>query len=215
MEQPYYKLLPKEARLQLLIEADYFTILELCNDPLFKEICDSEILWEEKLKRDFDIEVDKNAKYKYLKQYRNKLWEELTAKDEEIANMESEIEEKFRPLSKEENEQIKKIREEFKNKREHLRKKLRKEYEWKKNQKEFKKLQDKFQKLKIDLKPAILYVTKENFRSKDLEKDFSKNGREIDSVTIDRKSNVYTIQFPYSRDAEEVKEEFKDKYKFL
>jgi hypothetical protein len=74
----YYSILPPEARLQLLIEADYFTIKELCQEPIFKTICNSDILWKEKIKREFgkDFNVDlepESSKNKYLKLLRAKL----------------------------------------------------------------------------------------------------------------------------------------------
>lgn len=73
MEQPYYSVLPKEARLQLLVEADYPTILELCQDPLFKDICNSEILWREKLRSEFGLNAIEDAKQEYLDNYSKKL----------------------------------------------------------------------------------------------------------------------------------------------
>ena len=40
MSKQYYSILPPEARLQLLIEADIGTVLQLCDDEPFKNICD-------------------------------------------------------------------------------------------------------------------------------------------------------------------------------
>lgn len=71
----YYGVLPKEARLQLLIEADYSTILELCQEPLFKDLCQSKILWNEKLFREFGVRSNnpkEDYKYHYLNNIKNK-----------------------------------------------------------------------------------------------------------------------------------------------
>lgn len=84
----YYNILPNEAKLQLLAEADYFIIRELCQEPIFKNICNSKLLWQEKLEREFGLSEVENGKEKYLKLLRAKLRKErddIVRKIREIA----------------------------------------------------------------------------------------------------------------------------------
>lgn len=215
MNKQYYSVLPKEARLQLLIEADYLTILELCKDPLFKEICNSDVLWEEKLKRDFNINTNKNAKNKYLREYQGKLVKDIEKKEDEIDNISENIEDRLESLNEEEKEEIKKIKEEYKEKRKKLRGTLNEELGLNEQQKELNKLGKISKQIKIKIQPGNLYVLKDDNTAKSIKADFAKNGRQVGLITISKKLNRYKIEFPDSRDAEEAKEEFKDKYTFL
>lgn len=105
----YYKVLPKEARLQLLIEADYPTILELCSEPLFKDLCQSKILWSEKLKREFGITNNENPQNEYLKEYYNKLENEKAILEKKENDLRFKIGQKLGPLMEKHNEEINKL----------------------------------------------------------------------------------------------------------
>lgn len=83
-EKEYYFMLPNEARFELLLQADIFVVLELCQEPIFKDICNSKLLWLEKSKREFGVEGDKQ---KYLKLVRMKLRQEIDKLENEAEDL--------------------------------------------------------------------------------------------------------------------------------
>lgn len=80
----YHSQLPNEVRFELLLQADIFTVLELCQEPIFKNVCSSDLFWLEKSKRDFNQE---NNKENYLLLYRSKLRKERDKIQEEIEKL--------------------------------------------------------------------------------------------------------------------------------
>lgn len=86
MDKPFYGLLPKEARIELLAQADFSTLRELCQDSLFNDLCYGDRLWELRLEKQFNIKNSSNTKEEYL----NLLAEELNLP---LARLEEELRE--------------------------------------------------------------------------------------------------------------------------
>lgn len=219
MDKPYYAVLPKEARLQLLIEADYPTILELCQDPLFKDICDGDLLWREKLKREFGLDIIKDAKWEYLKNYRVKLDRLIKVKEYEMEKIDDNIETELEPLNIKMEEEIKKIRQKYNSEKANLKMDLEEKYGLNKLGYEV----DKLKEILSNLGPA------EKFReSRDLLvntgvpgranvdailNDFSKYGK-VKVGAIARTGRAI-VRFDDPRNAQDAREGLKDKYTFL
>lgn len=124
----YYGILPKEARLQLLIEAEYPTIIELCQDDLFYDICNGKVLWERKLKNDFNL-ASNNPKEEYFKQYIRKLEKEYNQTLKDRGRIRRLIASEVQKLQEERREEIgklaEKITDEYEDKIEKLKRNIR------------------------------------------------------------------------------------------
>ena len=111
MSKQYYSILPPEARLQLLIEADIGTVLQLCDDEPFKNICDGELLWEERLQREFG-KTSTDPKEEYFKLSKGRLKKEIKDNKNKISDIYRDIDENYEilKLKEAEKKEIKKIK---------------------------------------------------------------------------------------------------------
>lgn len=212
----YYSILPKEARLQLLIEADYPTILELCQDPLFEDICNSNVLWEEKLKKDFNITSD-NPKDTYAARYRMLVRQQIKDKQEKLRLINVDAGKELFPLTKERDNKIKELEVELR--------RMRKEYENKINEAvekfylkagyyDYKEEINKLQNFLSDIADddSDLSVLKiRNPNRIDFLNEFMNFGVE----SISTRNGITSVRFSDYRDAQEVKRLYKDKYEFI
>lgn len=73
MEQTQFATLPEDVRRQMLVEAPYDVISELCQEPIFKKICNDKQLWQMKLEKEFGITDSRNPKLDYIENLRFKL----------------------------------------------------------------------------------------------------------------------------------------------
>lgn len=215
MDKPYYSLLPPEARLELLINADYPTILELCNDNLFKDICNSDILWQEKLKREYNIIETKNAKRDYEINYRKDLDKIIKTKEYEAEKIEDKIQEKIDPLRKEMDKEISKIKDKYEGRITKFKRRLGKKAGLDKLDIEIERLKNVLSEIKKHKFDLIIDINELSPKPsiKTLLDEFGKYGR----VAVDpiARTGRYIIRFSDVRDAADAKEALKDKYNFL
>lgn len=211
----YYNILPKEARLELLINADYPTILELCQDPLFKELCESKLLWERKLKQDFNI-ISDTPKDTYVARYRMLIRNQMRDKRSDKEDLEDASNRAVYPLNKERDQKLRELREEMKRVEDNYRARIDKEkedylrkhgyYDFKK---EIETLSDILDQTEQDNENSILKI-----RNPDGINFLDKFG-DFGAVSTSSKRGITHVIFPDYRDAQEAKRLFKDKYEFI
>lgn len=207
----YYSTLPKEARLQLLIEADYPIILELCNDPLFKEICDSNVLWERKLKNEFGITSD-NPKEEYIRNYQDKLKTEIKSIKTELGNINNEISFNLHPLDQKFEIELSRIREKHRKQKEKIINQIKEERGYMEKENQMKKLQELINSFADENTNIIIIQQPAGISSVTIFDDFNQFGP-IKSWL--HGGNKFTFIFEDYRDAQDARKGLRDRYNFL
>lgn len=208
----YYPTLPPEARLQLLIEADIGTVLELCNDPLFKNICSNQLLWERRLKKEFDKSSD-SPKQEYFQLSGYKIQEEAGKTKKEISEINTKIlnSKENEKLERKQKEEIKKLKAKHKKEIEILEKELGKEYKLEEKQKLLRQQDSILNKLNQEAN-NVVYINKgKGYRLDVLRRNFGKFGK----VTITPEGNKIRVEYADSRDLQDAISELEDLYDFI